>query len=147
MFVYSFFFFLMIRPPPISTRTDTLVPYTTLFRSRGASRCRRYASHSYCRDRAPIYRAARKPAASGDCPLFAHQPAEDRRSHRAARRAGQGVAYRERADRPRRGGQATDEIGRASWSENACPTVLITEVAVSYTKKQQHKYQKIPVEN
>src|SRR3546814_18880470 len=27
------FLFLMIRPPPISTRTDTLVPYTTLFRS------------------------------------------------------------------------------------------------------------------
>src|SRR3546814_1375030 len=24
----------MIRPPPISTRTDTLFPYTTLFRSR-----------------------------------------------------------------------------------------------------------------
>src|SRR3546814_15002629 len=28
------FFFLRIRPPPRSTRTDTLVPYTTLFRSR-----------------------------------------------------------------------------------------------------------------
>src|SRR3546814_19512340 len=28
------FFFLMIRRPPRSTRTDTLVPYTTLFRSR-----------------------------------------------------------------------------------------------------------------
>src|SRR3546814_19576658 len=27
------FFFLMIRRPPISTRTDTLFPYTTLFRS------------------------------------------------------------------------------------------------------------------
>src|SRR3546814_12029797 len=27
------FFFLMIRPPPRSTRTDTLFPYTTLFRS------------------------------------------------------------------------------------------------------------------
>src|SRR3546814_21104392 len=26
-------FFLMIRPPPRSTRTDTLFPYTTLFRS------------------------------------------------------------------------------------------------------------------
>src|SRR3546814_10911731 len=26
-------FVLMIRPPPMSTRTDTLVPYTTLFRS------------------------------------------------------------------------------------------------------------------
>src|SRR3546814_7064451 len=30
-----FFFFLMIRRPPRSTRTDTLFPYTTLFRSRG----------------------------------------------------------------------------------------------------------------
>src|SRR3546814_7899045 len=30
---YSIFFFLMIRRPPRSTRTDTLFPYTTLFRS------------------------------------------------------------------------------------------------------------------
>src|SRR3546814_10796132 len=29
------FFFLMIRRPPRSTRTDTLFPYTTLFRSKG----------------------------------------------------------------------------------------------------------------
>src|SRR3546814_12669691 len=29
----SFIFFLMIRRPPRSTRTDTLFPYTTLFRS------------------------------------------------------------------------------------------------------------------
>src|SRR3546814_15048989 len=28
------FFFLMLRRPPRSTRTDTLFPYTTLFRSR-----------------------------------------------------------------------------------------------------------------
>src|SRR3546814_4889207 len=35
MFVLSFvIFFLMRRRPPISTRTDTLFPYTTLFRSR-----------------------------------------------------------------------------------------------------------------
>src|SRR3546814_9687335 len=32
MFLFIFFF-LMIRRPPRSTRTDTLVPYTTLFRS------------------------------------------------------------------------------------------------------------------
>src|SRR3546814_5526861 len=31
--VFYFFFFLMIRRPPRSTRTDTLFPYTTLFRS------------------------------------------------------------------------------------------------------------------
>src|SRR3546814_13915498 len=37
--MYVRFFFLMIRRPPRSTRTDTLFPYTTLFRSpdRGAA--------------------------------------------------------------------------------------------------------------
>src|SRR3546814_15084573 len=33
LYYYSFIFFLMIRRPPRSTRTDTLFPYTTLFRS------------------------------------------------------------------------------------------------------------------
>src|SRR3546814_13362666 len=32
----TFIFFLMIRRPPRSTRTDTLFPYTTLFRSHRA---------------------------------------------------------------------------------------------------------------
>src|SRR3546814_2273730 len=35
-------FFLMIRRPPRSTRTDTLFPYTTLFRSRGIPLRRRH---------------------------------------------------------------------------------------------------------
>src|SRR3546814_10112230 len=35
------FFFLMIRRPPRSTRTDTLFPYTTLFRSTDSCRTRR----------------------------------------------------------------------------------------------------------
>src|SRR3546814_13476821 len=34
---FLFFFFLMIRRPPRSTRTDTLFPYTTLFRSAGSA--------------------------------------------------------------------------------------------------------------
>src|SRR3546814_8335791 len=33
MLLVFFFFFLMLRRPPRSTRTDTLFPYTTLFRS------------------------------------------------------------------------------------------------------------------
>src|SRR3546814_11418410 len=37
MLIYLFlFFFLMIRRPPRATRTDTLFPYTTLFRSEEA---------------------------------------------------------------------------------------------------------------
>src|SRR3546814_12370879 len=35
---FIFVFFLMIRRPPRSTRTDTLFPYTTLFRSGGRDR-------------------------------------------------------------------------------------------------------------
>src|SRR3546814_19890760 len=35
--VMLLFFFLMIRRPPRSTRTDTLFPYTTLFRSQEAA--------------------------------------------------------------------------------------------------------------
>src|SRR3546814_5280943 len=39
-FLFCFVFFLMIRRPPRSTRTDTLFPYTTLFRSvRLVGRC------------------------------------------------------------------------------------------------------------
>src|SRR3546814_1808794 len=38
------FFFLMIRRPPRSTRTDTLFPYTTLFRSANQKRYRNLAS-------------------------------------------------------------------------------------------------------
>src|SRR3546814_3869823 len=37
--MYTIFFFLMIRRPPRSTRTDTLFPYTTLFRSNFSNAC------------------------------------------------------------------------------------------------------------
>src|SRR3546814_20222624 len=42
IYICTFFyvlFFLMIRRPPRSTRTDTLFPYTTLFRSRAGHQC------------------------------------------------------------------------------------------------------------
>src|SRR3546814_6227132 len=44
----TFFFFLMIRRPPRSTRTDTLFPYTTLFRSRSRSHAASARSTSRC---------------------------------------------------------------------------------------------------
>src|SRR3546814_20709673 len=49
--VFSCVFFVMIRRPPRSTRTDTLFPYTTLFRSQGLSdyRRRRRADDPGCR--------------------------------------------------------------------------------------------------
>src|SRR3546814_16452829 len=58
VFLFSFFF-LMIRRPPRSTRTDTLFPYTTLFRSAS----RRLEMHG-----------SRRVTAPGPQPLLPHQP-------------------------------------------------------------------------
>src|SRR3546814_10209068 len=55
--MFVFFFVLMIRRPPRSTRTDTLFPYTTLFRSparRGWWRRRLRAEGAERGDEAPI---------------------------------------------------------------------------------------------
>src|SRR3546814_6919143 len=76
------FFFLMIRRPPRSTRTDTLFPYTTLFRSH-ASRSRKSGTALFATqsDRLPqdrsgalrmerpqraAWQGARRPLAGGD---------------------------------------------------------------------------------
>src|SRR3546814_15528334 len=56
LFSYTFFF-LMIRRPPISTRTDTLFPYTTLFRS-ALQEGRRAAEAQECRAQAGARRGA-----------------------------------------------------------------------------------------
>src|SRR3546814_15369599 len=67
------FFFLMIRRPPRSTRTDTLFPYTTLFRS-GA-------------DRQEIELGQQQIELLGERGHFEHRAVADlRRQHAVARR-------------------------------------------------------------
>src|SRR3546814_18237105 len=51
LFLYSLFFFIILRPPR-STRTDTLFPYTTLFRS-PSSACRRKSPETLGRAQPP----------------------------------------------------------------------------------------------
>src|SRR3546814_12432753 len=48
LMTYYVLFFLMIRRPPRSTRTDTLLPYTTLFRSHVGGQDRLARSQSPC---------------------------------------------------------------------------------------------------
>src|SRR3546814_643999 len=69
-YLFLFFFFLMIRRPPRSTRTYTLFPYTTLFRSR--------------RRRARASTQARGP---GRGPGDGHDRRSRGRGHRATARA------------------------------------------------------------
>src|SRR3546814_11707392 len=62
----AFFFFLMIRRPPRSTRTDTLFPYTTLFRSLKAAHCSSRCWQGIVTGRGTLLPAA---ALSGSCSL------------------------------------------------------------------------------
>src|SRR3546814_15096589 len=67
LYIFSLLFFLMIRRPPRSTRTDTLFPYTTLFRSRRLARTTvaYHASSSAARESRP-HVPHRQPRRSGE---------------------------------------------------------------------------------
>src|SRR3546814_14847399 len=76
--MYIFVFFLMIRRPPRSTRTDTLFPYTTLFRSRrGAGHHVRFSVYRVFRGFRDYSARAGKPAGHPD---FAGKDGDDPRS-------------------------------------------------------------------
>src|SRR3546814_3763184 len=72
-FDLSFFFFLMLRRPPRSTRTDTLFPYTTLFRSLARSRSRVRTRLARARQRIGTRRRSLAPFGIG---LRLHREAE-----------------------------------------------------------------------
>src|SRR3546814_14937934 len=85
MLIYSLchlsFFFLMIRRPPISTRTDTLFPYTTLFRSRSPGRI--VLQQYFCRSGFSREFLLQPPAYAGEATPIT-QPAPDPQAHTAA---------------------------------------------------------------
>src|SRR3546814_13404009 len=58
------FFFLMIRRPPRSTRTDTLFPYTTLFRSHRRATSESSFAITFLRISEPRPRTGAAPAAT-----------------------------------------------------------------------------------
>src|SRR3546814_13916778 len=73
--MFLLFFFLMIRRPPRSTRTDTLFPYTTLFRSLALLAALAWPA-AHARDATPQPApAATQPVAVDDTPEQAPQPA------------------------------------------------------------------------
>src|SRR3546814_14968574 len=125
------FFFLMIRRPPRSTRTDTLFPYTTLFRSPGRARRARL------RGGALVDRSRRAAGSEGVLRGTGSQGSRHlRRSERqgfretGCRRHSHHAAGRSRGSRdrpkggPRRMGQRRGrEIGRASCRERVCQYV------------------------
>src|SRR3546814_14216183 len=148
-----FFFFLMIRLPPRSTRTDTLFPYTTLFRSqtdlrhtaRAAGAGQRTPAGLKTSDEADHPHMA-DPAADHDDPgagagvlpalqvdqFRRHGGVRPGRYHRLARRL-------DRAPLPPvRGIMCVPgtELGRATCRERVCQYVETWVVAVSLKKQK-----------
>src|SRR3546814_531176 len=87
-----FFLFLMIRPPPRSTRTDTLFPYTTRFRSaqQGKREGRHQADHACLPDEGQRDRTAEIPGLQRLARCKRREPdAEEILPHRLRRRHAQ----------------------------------------------------------
>src|SRR3546814_4553145 len=85
-FFFLYVFFLMIRRPPRSTRTDTLFPYTTLFRScydRHLPGC-----HLAGRRPGPEYAVGLSPRPDGLCAMAACQDAQRAGTGRCRRYTG-----------------------------------------------------------
>src|SRR3546814_11887228 len=112
--IVLFFFFLRIRRPPTSTRTDSLLPYTTLFRSLGDERA---GSHRYRRS-ARTARGDPRLHGRGEGGEGRRQRAVDDRPLAAFPRRDDGRGRAHPDQRALRG-----EIGRASCRERVCQYV------------------------
>src|SRR3546814_17321533 len=99
----------MIRRPPRSTRTDTLFPYTTLFRSREKGRSPAQPCEHLGRHR----RRARRPAEARDRQRFLRLLAGKPREQGRQDMAHAASLLKE----PARGASAFLQIGRASRRE------------------------------
>src|SRR3546814_12118036 len=126
-------FFLMIRRPPRSTRTDTLFPYTTLFRSEGGpadiqpilGKAHRHIEPKPRRQ----HRAFRRSLIKGDHALAQMRPS----THRHAINADRYAPRHRPGDKPLLGLAAAPiifaelerprKLGRASFGERVCQYV------------------------
>src|SRR3546814_15387712 len=141
----------MIRRPPRSTRTDTLFPYTTLFRSARLLRPRAYPGVRIRRDPdaprrevrpVPAHRTGR----ARRMPLVADVADVDRAGDRRRLRALLFLRAREiripdqplcdgSQAHPRRGRPPPGQIGRASCRERVCQYVKLSVGAAELKKK------------
>src|SRR3546814_6193307 len=140
MFTF-FFFFLMIRRPPRSTRTDTLFPYTTLFRSAAASRRQRAVPPSAAGHQAAAAEIHGIPAAGR-----ATGGGIERGRFGAGQRAAPRALRTAQADRRRRATGVADrevEQGRATGRSEEHTSELQALMRISYAvyclKKKKKK--------
>src|SRR3546814_19814775 len=111
----------MIRRPPRSTRTDTLFPYTTLFRSTGWGDTQRKGHLGRLADLESVLIHRMKVGRGYEYVLLYDGEGED------GGRFVMGLAAPGQPYDPER---SVPEIGRASCSERRCTTEALKQVAV-----------------
>src|SRR3546814_17343968 len=128
----NYVFFLMIRRPPRSTRTDTLFPYTTLFRSPAtcASSCPPRTQPDVSTLSMPRARLARMKSLLFLAEALRGRPHECPPPHRLR------PAVAASADPRRPLAPGGPELGNACGRERVCRSVLITVVAALLQKKK-----------
>src|SRR3546814_14786226 len=109
-----FFFFLMRRRPPRSTRTDTLFPYTTLFRS-GESRRACFETRLQALGGAPQHEVFLRSAKGLPHPEE-HGRAVARARVSTCLREAEAASLRRRRSEARRVGQECVSTRRSRWS-------------------------------
>src|SRR3546814_14899871 len=124
----------MVRRPASSTRTDTLFPCTTLFRSLADVRARP-ARQPRVRAGNPLPPSVRRRQPGCGCSAGRREGGIDAaRSRGPESRGGDGPRVHGRC-RGGSEGEAGAEIGRASGRERVCQYVSLSVAAVSYKKK------------
>src|SRR3546814_3977385 len=108
-----YFFFLMIRRPPRSTRTDTLFPYTTLFRSKAGPGLPLQLLH----------------AGSDINARHQHQAGDDARDDTGDEHAADRDVGRRRTDHHDDGGRDQDAEGAGVADHARCEVAAVTGLA------------------
>src|SRR3546814_7852971 len=113
----------MIRRPPRSTRTDTLFPYTTLFRSPVATRSRAPAKTS----KAPATRFRTAPTTDRRSSSDGQEPEKRRR-----RQPHRGAGAQQGNPRVYRGRQGREECGKGAQRSDEHTSELQSLLRISY---------------
>src|SRR3546814_15645742 len=118
----------MIRRPPRSTRTDTLFPYTTLFRSREADIFAISAPRACADQKLPLVISKPTPASAVEANRLGIAALQAGDNEAAARHFGAAIAADPHSGALQRNLASAwralgDEIGRASCRESGCQYV------------------------
>src|SRR3546814_17755784 len=127
----------MIRRPPRSTRTDTLLPDTTLFRSRGLRGLVALGSSKHCLPGLLSVEADSASTSPADCGLVVRVGVDQRGDEIgvAAGKLGGGALLVDGCRRIDGGCGVDAEIGRASCREIWCQYIELSGGASSRKKK------------